>query len=311
MPHKKDKSKQASIQYSDLAAKETTKASSRLGAQSLMSTKHHLSDETDKATEPDRLEKRRKINGNTGLHHRDPPSSSLPATTFIEDIQRPEFAPGASTQELPPEVRHLSTKYNFTMMSILSSAKISDKVEKLSLKVEDFSFADPKSKPGVVVLHAKSEVASKMVSIVEIARQDIERDKGKWWQYSKVNGQIAELKVKPVKRRDGGKTLAEWQKERAGGESQDFGEAGGGTGRTSKEIEHDDEFVDGDEEMDDEFETMANLEEVDGGPKQSGNDSGRKIRTFPVMTIYFARVPVPGLKELYGYALIHSMAASY
>ena len=311
MPHKKPKSKQAAIQHPDLAAKETAKASSSIGPQSLMSAKHHLSDETDKATASDRLEKRRKINSNTGLHHPDPPSSSLPVTTSIEDVQRPEFAPGASTQELPHEVRHLSTKYNFTMVSILSSAKISDKVEKLLLRVEDFSFADPKSKPGVVVLHAKSEVASKMVSIVEIARQDIERDKGKWWQYSKVDGQIAELKVKPVKRRDGGKTCSEWQKEQAGVESQDFEEAEGGTGRTSKEAEHAHEVVEGDEEMDDEFEAMANLKEVDQGEKQPGNDSGRKIRAIPVMTIYFARVPVPGLKELYGYALIPSMDANY
>lgn len=307
MPHKKPKSKRAAIQHPDLAANETAKAGSSIGTHSLMSTKHHLYDETDQATEPDRLEKRRKINSNTGLHHPDPPSSSLPVTTSTEDIQRPEFASGASAQELPPEVRHLSTKYNFTMMSILSSAKINDKVEKLLLRVEDFGFADPKSKPGVVVLHAKSEVASKMVSIVEIARQDIERDKGKWWQYSKVDGQIAELKDKPVKRRDGGKMLSEWQKERAGVESQEFEEAGG----ASKEVEHTHEVVEGDEEMDDEFETMAKLKEVDEGGKQSGNDSGRKIRAIPVMTIYFARVPVPGLKELYGYALIHSMNANH
>ena len=308
MAHKKHKSKHSAIDRADITAKETAKAGSSIGLQPPMSTKHDLSDDADKVTAS---KKRRKINSNTGLHHPDPPSPNIPVTTLIEDIQRPEFAPGTSARELPPEVRHLSTKYDFTTMSILSSAKIGDKVGKLLLRVENFSFADPKSKPGVVVLRAKSDVASKMVSIVEIARQDIERGKGKWWQYSKLDGQIAELKVKSAKRKDGGRTLSEWQKERAGREFQGVEEAEDETGRASTEVEHNDQLVDGDEEMEDAFETMANLKEADQETKLSKNGSGTKIRAIPVMTIYFARVPVPGLKELYGYVLLPFLDAKF
>lgn len=307
MAHKKNKSKQAGIHHPDTPAKETTKASSGIAPQPLMSTKHDSSNGADEAT----ARKRRKTNSNTGLDHHDPPSSDIPETTMMGNIERTELAPGAPAQDLPPEVRHLSSKYDFTTMSILSSTKVGEKVENLLLRVENFSFADPKSKPGIVVLHAKSKVASKMVSIVEIARQNIERDKGKWWQYSKLDGQMFELKTKPVKRRDDGKTLIEWQKERLGGEPKGFEEVGDGTGRASEEFQHDHEAVHEDKEMEDGFESMVSPKETGRGAKQSGNGNGRKIRVTTIMTIYFARVPVPGLKELYGYVLDYSVDANY
>lgn len=303
MARKKHKSKPSANDPPDITARETATAASSI-LQPFMSTKNDLSDDANNVTASDRSKKRRKINSNTGLHHHDPPSSNIPVTTLIENIHRPESANGTSTQELPPEVRHLSTKYNFTTMSILSSSKINDKVERLLLQVENFSFADPKSKPGVVVLHAKSDVANKMVSIVGIAQQEIERDKGKWWQYSKLDEQLTELKVKPAKRRDGGKTLSEWQKEQAGNLPQGVKEAGDEPGHASGEVVQNHQSVNGDEEMEDAFETMENVKEVVQAAKQS------KIRAIPVMTIYFARVPVPGLKELFGYVLVCPIEAT-
>ena len=306
MAYKKNKSKRSAIDHPDIAAQETAKVGSSIGPQPLMSMKHGLSDDADKATASNRLMKRRKVNSNAGLHHHDPSSTNIPVTTLAEDIQAPDATPGTFSQALPPEVRHLSTKYNFAMMSILSSAKISDKVEKLLQRVGDFSFADPKSKPGVVVLHAKSGSASKMVSIVEIARQEIERQKGKWWQYTKLHGQIAELKAKPLKRSGGGITLSEWQEKQAGGEFQGVEEAGGEAGRASERVEQDHELVEGNEEMEDAFETMVDPKEAtDEGVEHSA------IRAIPVMTIYFARVRVFGLKELYGYVFISSVGAGY
>ena len=268
--------------------------------------KHDMSHETDEATASDRLKKRRKINSNSGLHHHGPPSSDVPSATMIENLSPPEPAPDTSVQELSPQVRHLSTKYNFTTMSILSSAKINDKVKKLLSRVENFSFADPKSKPCIVVLCAKSGVASKMVSIVEIARQDIERDKGKWWQYSTLEGQITEMKVRSGRRRDDGKALSKLQGKQAGDEPQIVKDAGGETGCASEEVTLDREVVDEDEEMEDAFETMANPKVADQRANQSGHGSGKRIRATPVMMIYFARVPVPALKELYGFVLFYS-----
>ena len=312
MAHKEHKSKQSAIDHAGIAAKETAREGSNIGPQPLMSTKHDLSDDADKPTVSERLKKRRKVNSNTGLHHHDPVPSDIPVATLVKDIQHPGVTPSTSSEELPPEVRHLSTKYKFTTMSIGSSARITDKVAKLLSRVGNFSFADTKTKPGVVLLRAESKDASRMVSIVEIARQQIESDKGKWWQYSKLNGKIAELKIKSVKRRNGENTLSEWEKKRAGADLQGVEEAGGEMGCASDKIEHDHELVDGDEEMEDAFETMVNPKEtVDQGGEHSRNGSGAKVRATPVMTICFARVPVPGLKELYGYVLIKSMDGNY
>ena len=306
MAHKKQKPKQSAIDHADIAAKETARTGSNIGSQPLMSTKHDLSDDADKPIASERLKKRRKVNSNTGLHHYDPSLSDIPVATVAKDVQRPGVTPNTSSEELPPEVRHLSTKYKFTTMSITSSAKVKEKVEKLLSWVGDFSFADTKTKPGVFVLRAESKDASKMVGIVEIARQKIESDKGKWWQYSKLNGKIAELNTRSVKLRYGENTLTEWEKKRAGADLQGVEDAGGGTG------EHDYELVDGDEEMEDAFETMVNPKEaVDQGCEHSGDGSGTKVRAIPVMTIYFARVPVPGLKQLYGYVLFKSMDGNY
>lgn len=306
MAHKKHTSKQVGIDVAEISATHAAKASSSIGQlQPPMGTKHTLSDDAAEAVASDGSKKRRRLNGDTGLDHHDSPLSGLPGTTLAETMERPELVPDTSAQELPPDVRHLSSKYDFTTMSVLSSAKINDKVKNLLLRVEKFSFADPKSKPGIVVLHAKSEVASKMVSIIQIARQNIEHDKGKWWQYSKLDGSIAELKTKPVKRGGGGKSLSEWQKERAGEVSNEVKEIGGKTRRASEEVQHDDEVADGDEEIDVAFESMVKPKEADQGAKQPGNGSRRKIRAIPVMTIYFARVPVPGLKELYGFVYYH------
>ena len=311
MPHKKHTSKQAVSHHAEGSAKEVTKASSSIGPLPPMRSRHDLPIDTDEAIASHRSKKRRKINGNKGLNHHELPSFNVAETTRTESIARTEIAPDASSQDLPHEVRHLTSKYDFTMMSIISSAKIGEKVEKLLLRVEKFSFADPKSKPGVVVLHAKSEVASKMVSIVQIARQDIERNNGKWWQYSKLDGQVAELKTKAVKRKDNGKTLLDWQKERAGGESQGVEEVGGEIRHASEEAQHGHEVFNGDEEMEDAFESMLIPKEADQGAEQSGNGNGRKVRATPVMKIYFARVPVPGLKELYGYVPDYFVDAMY
>ena len=309
MGHQKHKTKQAVIGYGSIPTKETGNASPSVSPRFLMGSKHDLPSDADEVTASDRSQKRRKPNSNIGPDNHDPTSSATPDATKIENIGCSELA--SIAQDLPPEVRHLSSKYDFTTMSIISSAKINDKVKKLLLRVEEFNFADPKSKPGIVVLHAKSDVASKMVSIIGIARQTIEHNKGKWWQYSKLDGQIVEMKPKVVKRMGDGKTISEWQREREGQESRRVEEVEAETGRASEEIQHNQVVVDVDEGMEDAFESMVGSREADQGAKLSGKEDGRKIRATPVMTIYFARVPVPGLKELYGYVVNDFMDAEY
>jgi len=197
---------------------------------------------------------------------------------------------------LPPALAHLQHKYALATMAVNSSSKINQKVRNLISHMEKFSFADLKAKPGLVILHAKADVASKLVSIVEIAKREIEQEKGRWWQYSGVTGRLEELKAREKKNNDPGKiegrTIKQWQEDpRSGGhkgvaareEMATEVEAGPkAKSRTQSAASAEEEEA---------FQTMANLGNVGNRPK---------MRAVPIMSIYMARVPIPELKELYG-----------
>lgn len=248
-----------------------------------------------------RPEKRTRINGNAGLDHQNAPETvTTDGDTF--DLTATASSVQAAALEIPEpgvhsDVQHLAQKYNFSTMSIISSSKIESRVRKLLQHVSHFSFVDTKNKPGVVILHAKASVAGKMCSIVEIAKKAVIEEKGKWWQYSKLHGELMDLKPKPVKRSGGGKTLSEWSGEQAENRN---GNAIGAGGEEDLPMDH---LKDGhdseDDEMDEAFEHMAKAgtQGLEIMPPEHG---GNKVRNTPIMTIYFARVPVPGLKELYG-----------
>ncbi len=231
---------------------------------------------------------------------------TLPANV-TEGVEPDKSTAPPQSGSLPTEIQPLASKYNFTTMSIISSSKMQVKVRTLLDCVSKFSFADLKSNPGVAVLHAKAAVANKLVGIVEIAKEQIEKEKGNWWQYSKVEGQMIEVKPKQLRRAGGGKTLKEWHEEKSRGVDQDVERADGGENsgvkrRLSKEDGKDDGNddveengkVDGDDDEEDEFETMRK-------PERASDEGQKKIRNIPIMTVYFARVSVPDLKYLYGY----------
>ena len=242
--------------------------------------------------------KRSKANGNAGSPYCTEKAEDITrqATTSALSIQGADTNNSSTNQALPAEVQHLQNKYDFTTMSILSSSKIEQKVRNVLLRVSKFDFADVKAKPGIVVLHAKADVAGKMVSIVEIAKQEIQKEKRGWYQYSKLHGEIMQLKEKQPKRSGGGKTLAEWSMEKSN--TKAAAEGGQKTSDSAEEGQKEKEAVnDEDGEMEDAFETMV----IPTGERNHAEDR-KKVRAIPIMTIYLARVPVPGLKELYGYA---------
>ena len=206
---------------------------------------------------------------------------------------------------LPPALAQLQHKYALATMTFCSSSKINHKVRALLSHMGKFSFADLNAKPGVVVLQAKAPVAAKMVSVVEIAKRQVEKEKGKWWQYSIVEGRLEELKQRPKKNNEtksGGRTLKEWQeaqKTRPNGEGDAMEEVVKGaetepepTAQNAASAQEDD-----DEEA---FQTMTNAGNSGKGASLSDVRSRPKVRATPIMTICMARVPVPELKELYG-----------
>lgn len=206
----------------------------------------------------------------------------------------------AFDQILPAEVQRLTDRYHFSTMSILSSSKIESRVRNLLAKTDTFSFAKANGKPEVVILSATAKVANKLGSIVEITKNQIQSDKGTWWQYSKLHGELRDLQQKRAKRTGGGKTLGELDEERRQNDAAGEKVADGAHEISTEELK-DQAPVNQDEsdDPDDDFETIANPR-MRGSMTNSGNTDAEKVRNTPIMTIFFARVPVPGLKELYG-----------
>ena len=203
---------------------------------------------------------------------------------------------------LPPELSHLQTKYDFTTMSIISSSKIEQKVRNLLMRLENFSFADVNAKPGVIVLHAKANVVAKMISIIEIAKKNITDEGGKWWQYSRLHGQIAELKEKPETAESAGKTLVEWDQNRASlinnGVEASLTGNGFPAGQPTVGIINESAGDQVEEEV--VFETMKEKKKHGDPSKAEALQARKKIRAVPVMTIYMSRVPIGEFKERYG-----------
>ena len=183
-------------------------------------------------------------------------------------------------------------------MSIMNSSKIQQKVRTLLQHLSQFSFADLKAKPGVVALHARSEAANKLITVVEIVKREVEKEDGKWWQYSRISGEIRELKEEVHEERKGGISLDEG----AGKDNGSTASNGQGTGdraevvvdKTNTEME-----VDGKEE--DEEDAFEPVPDKNGQARfENGKKRKRKIREMPVMTIYMSRVPLPEFRTVFG-----------
>ncbi len=209
-----------------------------------------------------------------------------------------ESSASKAAQTLPPELQQLQSSYEFTSVFIIPSSKIEKSVRKLLLTLEKFSFADLKSKPGVVVLSAKAAGAAKMVSIVEIAKGAIEKDRGKWYQYSRLHGEVTPLNQKPSKRTDRGKALSDWQTEQKRPREESSASS------TMQEVEETKLGGEGDNEAEDAFETMGFARAREPNMTTEDHEARSKVRAVPIMTIYMSRVPVPGLKDVFGYVNI-------
>jgi hypothetical protein len=135
------------------------------------------------------------------------------------------------------------------------------------------------STPPVAVLTAKAAVASKMITVVEIAKRQIASEGGRWWAYCAVG----EVREERGREGEGGKGKGKGKADKASGK-------GDGDGEEAEE-----------EEMDGVFETMKT-------PFERSIEGKPKIRAVPVMTIYLARVKIEELGRVYGYALLGVIA---
>jgi hypothetical protein len=178
-----------------------------------------------------------------------PSTTSLPTTS----------SPYLSTAITP--YGDLDTTHTVTFISIISSTSIEKKVTATLTHLSTFPAVSP-AKEAVVMLHSKAKVASKLITVVEIAKREVAAGGGKWFQYNVVG------------------TVMEEQKENAIS----------GIEKGSKEGEEDES---GDEEEETGFETMKT-------PFERAIEGKSKVRAVQTMTTYLSRVRIEGLRKTYG-----------
>lgn len=209
-----------------------------------------------------------------------PKNNKLPPTTQSTTTQATDSNPidsfqRVSSKNIPQSSSDLSSlvgdlweTHDLTTMSIISSSQIQQKVKRV-LEILAVYPTVPPAKSNVVMLHAKAVVASKMISIVEIAKREIGKNEGKWFQYSTVEQQLEEKEVRHNK-----------------GSTNDT------NGKASGEVET--TGLDEDPEDDGEgFETMKT-------PFERALEGKQKVRAVPIMAIYLSRVRIESLSNSHG-----------
>ena len=88
-----------------------------------------------------------------------------------------------------------SDTHEVTRLTIQSNTQISAKATSTISKLSSQDSGTPK--PALVILHAQSRWASKLISIVEIAKRDLESKGVKVFQYTAVSSEIVEVERKP------------------------------------------------------------------------------------------------------------------
>lgn len=149
--------------------------------------------------------KRRREESSGSTSHADsghrPVKKSKASLSIIDLTSEPDLKSTIVNDEpeLPAEIGTLKTTYDVTDMSIISSAKIEAKVTRVLETLAKFSFMPvvPPCKPNIIYLHAKAPCASKLVSILEIAKRTIAEKKGKWYQYTQL-GEVKEERQREV-----------------------------------------------------------------------------------------------------------------
>lgn len=88
-------------------------------------------------------------------------------------------------------MQELGGKYHIMTTSVISSSKINKKVTSVLSHLSHVDLFDPNSRPGVIMLHAKDKDASKMVTVIELAKRKLSEAGQPWFQYNRVY-QVAE-----------------------------------------------------------------------------------------------------------------------
>lgn len=126
------------------------------------------------------------------------PSKGLEVVNLTSDgtqSSRKQRRVGPSTSTIPhtlPMEPHeellaeLKGKYEIITTSVISSSKISKKVTTVLSHLGHVDLFSQESRPGVMMLHARATEASKMVTVMELAKRRMGEIGQVWYQYNRV-----------------------------------------------------------------------------------------------------------------------------
>ncbi|KAL9040023.1 MAG: hypothetical protein Q9214_004641 [Letrouitia sp. 1 TL-2023] len=206
-----------------------------------------------------------------------PPTTTTPSTSSSHPATISAQDPSVDFVAHPSQLYDLQARYNVATISIISSSSINAKIRSLLFHFEQGSASKTSSQQRVVVLRAKAKVASKLITVVEIAKKEIESKKGEWWQYSNVTARYENF------------TKVEWplddQKEPVNRSKEPQKDAKPLLDNNSARTLDDSQ---------DEFEEMSL---IDPGSRVQGQN---KLGAVTILTIFLASTSIPKLKELFG-----------
>lgn len=83
-------------------------------------------------------------------------------------------------------LQELKGKYSIATTSVLASSKINKKVTQVLSHLGHVDLFSQSSVPGVMMVHARANDANKMVTVMEIAKRQMNQAGHPWYQYNRV-----------------------------------------------------------------------------------------------------------------------------
>ncbi|KAK2615625.1 hypothetical protein N8I77_002369 [Diaporthe amygdali] len=83
-------------------------------------------------------------------------------------------------------LEELKGKYSIATTSVIASSKINKKVTQVLSHLGHVDLFSPSSIPGVMMVHARANDANKMVTVMEIAKRQMNKAGQPWYQYNRV-----------------------------------------------------------------------------------------------------------------------------
>lgn len=120
-----------------------------------------------------------------------PETESSPAETNSNKRQRVGSSNATIPTTLPMQpheelLQELKGKYSIATTTVIASSKINKKVTQVLSHLGQVDLFSQSSVPGVIMVHARANDANKMVTVMEIAKRQMNQAGQPWYQYNRV-----------------------------------------------------------------------------------------------------------------------------